>query len=433
MTAQTLPVRKMENLQPNRPSILLAPYGSRGDIEPFIRLGRVLRAAGADITFLINPFFSDWLNHDGFAQIHAGAAEGAQKVIDHPLLWDRRKGFKVMAGAAIQSFSRYFKVLEEARAEFTLVVSGSWSLAAAAFAEAAGIQHVRVHLTPAYLRSVHDFSLLLDGTQRPFRGPAWMVRILHHLRNRFYLNRFLPELNKQRKAHGLMPLTDFYRGAFCGPGKIALFFPAWFAPPHSDWPKISHFGFLPYESPPESSIPPQVKQMLEAGDFPVLWTFGSLNKKVERFYCCAHEVSMRLRLPGIVLGAPNSLVQLPNVPNFVQAGWLPLADVLPGCRAIVHHGGVGTISAGIEAAIPQLIIPLAHDQPDNAFRLELLGMGSVIPFEKMNASSVARALGTLLQSDSLHQIRARGSQLRPKTARADELVRYFFSAAGAIG
>ncbi len=37
--------------------------------------------------------------------------------------------------------------------------------------------------------------------------------------------------------------------------------------------------------------------------------------------------------------------------------FLPLGKILPSCKAIVHHGGIGTLGQALKAGIPQLLRP----------------------------------------------------------------------------
>jgi rhamnosyltransferase subunit B len=41
----------------------------------------------------------------------------------------------------------------------------------------------------------------------------------------------------------------------------------------------------------------------------------------------------------------------------------------------VHNGGIGTTARAILSGVPQIVIPLKYDQPDNAARVEALGLG----------------------------------------------------------
>ena len=46
--------------------------------------------------------------------------------------------------------------------------------------------------------------------------------------------------------------------------------------------------------------------------------------------------------------------------------YAPFSELLPRCAALVHHGGIGTSAQALAAGVPQLIMPMGHDQPDNS-------------------------------------------------------------------
>ena len=54
--------------------------------------------------------------------------------------------------------------------------------------------------------------------------------------------------------------------------------------------------------------------------------------------------------------------------------YVPSHRSFPNCAAVVHHGGIGTCAQALAAGVPQLTMPLAFDQPDNATRLRRLGV-----------------------------------------------------------
>jgi UDP:flavonoid glycosyltransferase YjiC (YdhE family) len=74
--------------------------------------------------------------------------------------------------------------------------------------------------------------------------------------------------------------------------------------------------------------------------------------------------------------------------------------VLPRAAAFVHHGGIGTTAQALAAGVPQLIMPLAHDQPDNASRARDLGVALVIRPEQYQAHRVAKLLRELFENPS---------------------------------
>ena len=74
-----------------------------------------------------------------------------------------------------------------------------------------------------------------------------------------------------------------------------------------------------------------------------------------------------------------------------------MSRLLPHCAAIVHHGGVGTTAQGFAAGIPQLIMPMAFDQPDNAARAIRLGVARAIAPRAFRPRAAARLLAELLE------------------------------------
>jgi UDP:flavonoid glycosyltransferase YjiC (YdhE family) len=52
---------------------------------------------------------------------------------------------------------------------------------------------------------------------------------------------------------------------------------------------------------------------------------------------------------------------------------------------MVHHGGIGTLSQCLAAGIPQLVAYMSLDQPDNAARIERLGVGLGTPMPRLTS------------------------------------------------
>jgi UDP:flavonoid glycosyltransferase YjiC (YdhE family) len=70
---------------------------------------------------------------------------------------------------------------------------------------------------------------------------------------------------------------------------------------------------------------------------------------------------------------------------------------------VVHQAGIGTLAQALRAGRPQVILPVAFDQPDNARRAAALGVGRVLPFEKVTAQRLASELTAVLDQASYAQ------------------------------
>jgi len=69
----------------------------------------------------------------------------------------------------------------------------------------------------------------------------------------------------------------------------------------------------------------------------------------------------------------------------------------------VHHGGIGTTGQALRAGKPMLVVPHAHDQPDNGFRVSRLGVARVLDARRYTTSRVIRHLRALLEEPSYRQ------------------------------
>lgn len=120
-----------------------------------------------------------------------------------------------------------------------------------------------------------------------------------------------------------------------------------------------------------------------------------------------------------------------QVPAELPAGvrhfpYVPFSQVLPRAAALAHHGGIGTSAQALAAGVPQLVMPMAHDQPDNAARLRRLGVAASVPRRRFRGPAVARALGELLDSKEVAEncasvaARLKGSRAVEQTCEAIE-------------
>jgi rhamnosyltransferase subunit B len=81
--------------------------------------------------------------------------------------------------------------------------------------------------------------------------------------------------------------------------------------------------------------------------------------------------------------------------------YVPLRRLLPHAAVLIHHGGIGTTAEALRAGTPQLVVPLAHDQFDNAARVTALGVGAALPAARLDEQRLVRRLGALLDAHGL--------------------------------
>jgi UDP:flavonoid glycosyltransferase YjiC (YdhE family) len=178
---------------------------------------------------------------------------------------------------------------------------------------------------------------------------------------------------------------------------LALFSPL-IAEPQADWPAHTVLcGFPRYDGAPlDPGTQADLDAFLAAGDPPLVFGLGSSAVLIAGdFWDHAIEAAQHLKRRAILItGAP--LPASRQLPPTVRAfDSLPYSSVFPRASAIVHSGGIGTLAQALASGRPQLVVPLAFDQADNARRATLLGCARALPFRKATAVPLARELEAL--------------------------------------
>ena len=84
-------------------------------------------------------------------------------------------------------------------------------------------------------------------------------------------------------------------------------------------------------------------------------------------------------------------------PGVTVLSEVPLHLLLPGCAAVIHHGGAGCLMTAVSAGVPQVVLPTGMDQPVNAARLAATGAAIAIPRSLATPSAIRTAVDTVLQ------------------------------------
>jgi UDP:flavonoid glycosyltransferase YjiC (YdhE family) len=82
----------------------------------------------------------------------------------------------------------------------------------------------------------------------------------------------------------------------------------------------------------------------------------------------------------------------PIAPGVRVEPFVDQREILGRCRAIVCHGGSGTLIAALSLGVPVVVLPMGADQPDNADRVEALGAGIVLDPVTATPGTIAEAV-----------------------------------------
>jgi hypothetical protein len=248
-----------------------------------------------------------------------------------------------------------------------------------------------------HFRTLEECPVFMEELAWLTRAPRCIKRLFFALVDVLVWERVRRRLNAFRGGIGLPPLQSFSHDALHGAEGVAALFPRWFAAPQPDWPaRVRQFGFpIVSKARPLSD---SLENFLKSGEPPLVWTHGSANFDIGHFQSRALEVSRELNLRCLLisLDAPAAVSD-----NALHVAHARFEDLFPRCKAVVHHGGIGTTAKCIAAGVPQLIIPRWHDQPDNAQRIVKLGLGKALSYRHTNTARLATTLRQLLASATI--------------------------------
>ena len=145
----------------------------------------------------------------------------------------------------------------------------------------------------------------------------------------------------------------------------------------------------------------------------MLFTLGSTAvQKPGAFYQSAVEALETLGLRGILLIGPeqNRPSRLPE--SVLALPYAPYGLLMPRVRAVAHQCGIGTLSHALRAGVPSVACPFAFDQPNNARRLEALGVAEVVLPHQHDAQHIGQALQRLLSGEAPARAQRLGGLIR---------------------
>jgi len=378
--------------------------GSAGDVHPNVGLALALSRRGHRVILAAAAVFEPLARRLGLAFAGYGTEEEYYQTLRDPDLWHPYRSFPLVARRLMLPLMRQvYDLIAQHHQSGGLVVAASGLVLGARIAqEKLGVPLATVHLQPSLLRSVID-PPVLGFPDILGHLPRWLRRLFLRAADGLIIDRLLaPEINALRAELGLPPVRRVFDKWMHSPQLVVGFFPEWFAPPQPDWPPNVHLtGFPLYDESEAREIPAELEDFLRGGAPPVVFTAGSAMAQGAEFFRVSAEVCRSSGRRGILL--TQFPEQLPaNLPDGVRHfHYVAFSQVLPRAAAFVHHGGIGTVPQALAAGVHQLVVPLAHDQPDNAVRVRRLGVGDMLLPKHYRVKTVLDRLHRLLESPAI--------------------------------
>jgi len=380
--------------------VLISPFGSEGDVSPLVWAAKALSIRGHSPHLLLPPKYAFLAESAGIPWTPVGQPGDFDTLVRDPRFWHPITGSAHVATVMLASYHEFLAAYRACEVCPDLVISSTLGLAAAFAAESEGVPNLRVHMQPAIFRSLDDCPVFAHGLGWLPAAPTGIKRAAFRTIDGILNFTMRKPINALRSGLSLDPIRDVYREIIHGGDGVALMTPAWFAEPQAEWPEgIRQFSFPLDRSARE--LPADLKKFLAENPHPILWTHGSANFDTHTFHRCAISASKNLNMPFLIVGPEPPDDPLPS--NGLAVSHVSFDLLFPMCRAVVHHGGIGTTAKAMAAGLPQLVVPRAHDQPDNAARVARLHLGRQLPYPGLSPARATRELQKLLASPVIQE------------------------------
>ncbi|WP_110516095.1 glycosyltransferase [Herpetosiphon llansteffanensis] len=346
--------------------ITIVSYGSRGDVQPFLALGRALHHVGHTVKLVGPANFADLSQAAGVPFASVGVDIQAYLRERMTSLSKSQNSIRLLKNLR----NELNELIEQVAHETLHACQGTDCIIGtgpqtASFAEKIGVPFIEAVLQPVTPTSAFPSPI----------APSWLklggvANYLTHLGfEQIFWQIFQPTVNRVRTQVLGLPSYGFGSPFAKIRGQVALRLHAYsnyVMPRPNDWPdqhQVTGFWFLP--PPSDWSPPTELTDFLAAGPAPLYIGFGSMmGGDPQKLTELVSEALARTGQRGIVAGgwgalgettdANDQLLFVKDVPHY----WL-----FPQMAAIVHHGGAGTTGATLRSGKPSIVVPFSFDQP----------------------------------------------------------------------
>lgn len=377
----------------------LVTYGSRGDVQPFIYLALGLKDRGHRVTLaapenfkqLVEGYQIDFYPLFGDTEELVMSPEFRKVISAGSNIGFTRMVLKKMRDKQIPILDDVYKACETADA---IIAVNTCIFYAAVVAEKLGKKWLLIQLNPPMIPT-REFPMLMFN----FPDIKWLNNYTY-----IAINNVLWQVQKKdyamfRQRLGLPPIKgSLFKQVINNKVPMIHAFSRELIDKPADWEdQFTIAGFFAQPKPAYNTLPDNLPagliEWLQAGEKPLYIGFGSIP------FPDAGKLSVIIK--DILHTSPARIVycrgwselpDLPPTPNLfviekADHGWL-----LPKCRAAVIHGGIGTITAVLQAGIPVIVASLFVDQPAWGKIIAKKTLGVHIPWRKLSSHTILKAL-----------------------------------------
>lgn len=379
--------------------ITILTLGTRGDVQPYAVLGKALAQRGHQVTLSTAKNFRELVESYG---IHFHPIDA-----DYEQLLNSTDGKKIFNGnpfALKRNFSKLISpIIEQSLNEFYNLARQSDvtiyrpKTLANVFTNQISKITIQAAVVPAMMETCAFPNPAISG----FKIPEFLYKWSYKINDLKYsvLKKPIKQFQIQNGLDEDFPVES---DEVCVYGISSHFLNR-----PDDWPLNHHLtGF--WFSEHQQQLPTDVEEFLAAGNPPILVTFGSmplpkkLNKLIRR---AAEQFHQRFI---IVKGWGNlNVKELSNLANIKIVEPMPFETLFSKVKAVIHHGGIGTVAECLRSGKPMFICPAVYPLGDQYFWGDLAYRKGVavkpVPLSKLRTQDFIDSINELLNNDFLYE------------------------------
>ncbi len=379
--------------------IAIIALGTRGDVQPYIALGKGLKAALHEVRLITHENFGTLVSSHG---LEFWSVKGdVQAVMETPEMRDLLEKGNFLAITAYTAKASQQAAIDWAYDGLVacqgvdLLIAGVGGLyVALSLAEKLSIPFLQAYIFPFTPTKAFPAILLPQSISRL---GGTVNRLSHHLFRQMMWQGFQQADRLARQQVLNLPPAPFwgpYSSAALRQYPILYGFSSSVIPQPSDWKNTQVTGYWFLDEAADWTPPAALIEFLDGGTPPVYIGFGSMgSRKPAETADLVLAALERTGQRGILLSGWGGLSQanLPDTVHMVESishSWL-----FPRMAAVVHHGGAGTTAAGLRAGVPAIVIPFFGDQLFWGQQVAKLGVGTApIPRKQLTVELLAQAI-----------------------------------------
>jgi len=412
---------------------VLAAYGTRGDVEPSVVVGRELLRRGHDVCMAIPPNLIDMAEAAGLTAVAYGL--DSRPVMDAALnhfMCGFRTPWRIRELNRMARESGEFgaQCWEEMTTTLTSLADGADLLVAGLVFEQPAINVAEYYDIP--LATLHYFPVRPHGRLLSF-VPAPLTRAAMTANDRLVWRSMSKVENTQRRGLGLPPATKPapQRVAEHGALEIQAYDEVCFPELAVEWAKWygqrPFVGTLTLELATDADE--EVTSWIAAGTPPIFFGFGSVPvESPADMIAMIGAACAQLGERALVCAGWTDFNDVPHFDHVKLVGAVNYAAIFPSCRAVVHHGGAGTVATSLRAGVPMLILWTLHHQLFTGAVAKRLKVGTARRLWAVSEKSLVADLRTILAPEYLTRAREVATRMTTpaeSAAAATDLVENF--------